>query len=591
MNHLNKYLRIFIFSLTVVLVPLACSDREMDLDSPNGPSSGTFPASYQEAKMGLYAAYRSLSTLDAASTPILHVMDNITDIGYARPGNNYTSPITSAITTTNSLTNKPWRVHYETIARVHAVLDKLPELKEKISSEQFDELDSELRFIRAYIYSQLIELYGDVPLLKAAVTIEDSNQPRTPIAEVQQFIIDEMAALAEKLPSSQSQYGNVRASKVAAYMLQARVALYAKKYPEAIAAAQKALNAANGLHSLTPFNSTVAFAGKDHSVGEPDVANVFGHAGYASSKEWIWVAEYNMAVSGYLHNQQYYMASRLAKGVSYWGPTQNLIDSFQSIDGLPITESPLYDENNPFQNRDPRLDMYTARPHARYLGIQFEPNPSFSKVKNYWPVTTGGASEPSEVTNTDATNAYRSFSGYLWRKGVDLNDYQTTSVSGKSDLDVGIFRYAELLLIYAEAKIESGQLDESVYQAIDQIRERAKMPKLPRGLSQEKLRTALRYERKIELANDGLRWYDLRRWGIADEVMNGYLYLNRNAKPWTKSVLTGFDESFSPIYNHSEATKYFTTQEVIYQQGKDEYWPIPQAEMDANPNMTQNPGY
>ena len=76
----------------------------------------------------------------------------------------------------------------------------------------------------------------------------------------------------------------------------------------------------------------------------------------------IWVIEYNQTISGNTHNQAYYMGSRLGKGCSYFGPTQNLIDSYQCLDGLPITESPLYNENSPFTNRDPRLDMYCARP-------------------------------------------------------------------------------------------------------------------------------------------------------------------------------------------------------------------------------------
>src|SRR5690606_4851172 len=142
------------------------------------------------------------------------------------------------------------------------------------------------------------------------------------------------------------------------------------------------------------------------------------------------------------------------------------------------------------------------------------------------------------------------FSGYLWRKHADLTDFETTSVSGFSDLDVGIFRYAELLLIYAEAKIEQGNIDESVYQAINQIRARAGMPALATNLSQAELRTALRYERKIELANDGLRWYDLRRWNIADEVMNGYIYLNRLANPWPLNAISRLDENANPVYNH-----------------------------------------
>ena len=588
MKKLNK---INILTAVAFGAMLTFSSCKVDRTSLNGPSTGTFPANAAEAQMGLFGAYQSISQLDASSTPIWHVMDNITDIGYARPGTNYTSPITSAVTTDNALAVKPWQIHYRTIARAHSVLDNLDRVKGSMTEQAYKQLDAELRFIRAYCYSQLIELYGDVPLLKAAVDLSNANVARTPKAEIEQFLLDELTSIADNLPVSQAQFGHVRASRVAAYMLKARIALYAKKYDAAIEASSKALTLSAGVHDLTPFNSTINFAGKDHTVGEPDISNIFGHAGFKTSKEWIWVAEYNKSVPGNTHNQQYYSASRLGKGVAYWGPTQDLINTFQAKDGLPITESPLYDAAKPFENRDPRLDMYCVRPGARFLGYQFEPATRFAQVCGVGPVLNGQSSTPSNVSNADATNAFRSFSGYLWRKPVDIADFASTSVSGVSDLNVGIFRFAELLLIYAEAKIEANQLDNTVYEAINRIRRRAQMPDLPAGLTQVELRKALRYERKIELANDGLRWYDLRRWGIADKVMNGFIYLNRDAKPWTKAVLTGFDESYTPIYNHAEAIKSFTTQEVIYRTNKDELWPVPKSEMDANNKLTQNPGY
>ncbi|GAA4799064.1 RagB/SusD family nutrient uptake outer membrane protein [Olivibacter ginsenosidimutans] len=574
-----------------LLGTLLVAGCELDKFPLNGPEAGAFPQTEDEATMGLLGAYKGLTLLDAASTPILHVMDNITDIGYARPGNNYTSPITSSLTTDNALATKPWGVHYKTIARCHTVLDKLEDIKATMPEAAYNQLDAELRVIRAYCYSQLIELYGDVPLVLHTLGLHDSDVPRTPKAEIQQWIIDEMTAVADNLPVSQPQYGNVRVGSVVAYMLKARVALYSEQYEVAAEAAAKAIELSQGVFDLTPFDATMAYANQTHEAGEPSSANIFGYDGYANSKEWIWIAEYNQNISGNTHNQGYYMASRLGKGVCYWGPTQNFIDSFQAIDGLPIDQSPLYDVSNPFANRDPRLDLYCARPHARLMGIQFEPNTSFGKVNNYWPIIKGESDKPAQVANADATNAYRSFSGYLWRKHTDLKDYDLNSVNGVSDLDVGIFRYAELLLIYAEAKIEAGDMDASVYDVINKIRNRAGMPNLKPSLSQSELRTALRYERKVELCNDGLRWYDLRRWNIAPQVMNGYLYLNRAANPWTKNVLVRIDENYSPIYDQSEATKYFGTQEVVYKENKDELWPVPQAERDANKNLTQNPGY
>lgn len=589
MKRLNK---IYLASLLVFSLAVVISSCDLDRFSLNGPSTNGFPANEEDAKMGLYEAYQSLTRLDAANTPFLHVMDNITDIGYARPGTNYTSPITSAITTDNALVVKPWEYYYKTIADCHAVLDGLGQLKSSIPDQDYKQIDAELRFIRAYVYSKLIEFYGDVPLLKHKVNLDSANVPRTPKSEIQKFILDELTAIADNLPVSQQQYGNVRASSVAAYMLKARVALYAKQYQEAATAAGKAIALSDGVYDLTPFNSTVEYAGKDYSVGEPDISNIFGHEGFESSKEWIWVFEYNEAISGNTHNQQYYSTSRLAKGCSYWGPTQDMISTFECKDGLPITESKLYNPEEPFKNRDPRLDMYCARPHARFMGYQFEPNQSFSKVYNYWPVISGTSSTPALVSNSDATNAYRSFSGYYWRKNSDISDVSSTSSRGVSDLNVGVFRFAELLLIYAEAKIEANDIDNSVYEAIDRIRRRAHMPDLPTGLSREALRKALRYERKVELCGEGFRWYDLRRWGIANTVMNGNLYLNRagNTK-WTKGMVVGFDDNYTPIYNSSEAIKFFTTQKVVFNKNKDELWPVPKSEMDANKNLVQNPGY
>lgn len=563
----------------------------------NGPTvgAGNFPASEVELDLGVNGAYKALSLLDAANTPIWHVMDNITDIGYARPGNNYTPAITSSIPTDNALATKPWSAHYKTIARCHLVLDDLDNLKGVISDEKYNKYEAELRVIRAYCYSQLVELYGDVPLVTKTLILDESyHATKTPKSEIQQWIINEMTEVADYLPVSQPTSGGngvARVGSVAAYMLKARVALYSGQYKVAADAAKKAMDLSKGVFELTPFNSTIEYVGKTHADGEPESSHIFGHAGYRNSKEWIWIVEYNRAISGNTHNQAGYMASRLTGGVSYWGPTQNMIDSFQDKDGNPIDKSTIYDVNEPFKNRDPRLDMYCARPHSRFLGYQFEPNADFKKVNNYWPIIDEGADKPKSVNNTDATNAYRVFSGYYWRKHTDLADYGKNFTNNISDLDVGIFRYAELLLIYAEAKIELGELDASVYDAINQIRARANMPALPTGLNQAQMRTALRYERKVELCNDGLRWYDIRRWGIAEDVMNGYIYLNRSANAWTKDALISIDENYSPKYNHDVATKYFGTQAVVFKTNKDELWPVPQSERDVIIGLEQNPGY
>src|SRR5690606_21768180 len=122
---------------------------ELDKFPLNGPTTGTFPATEEEALMGLYGAYKGLTQLDAASTPILHEIDNITDVEYARPCNNCTSPITSSLTTDHTLATKPSGVHYKSLARCHTVLDTLESIRREMSEETYRQISAELRVVRA----------------------------------------------------------------------------------------------------------------------------------------------------------------------------------------------------------------------------------------------------------------------------------------------------------------------------------------------------------------------------------------------------------------------------------------------------------
>src|SRR5690606_38197879 len=115
---------------------------ELDKEPLNGPTVGAFPVNADEAEYGLLGAYKALTLLDASSTPFAHVIDNVTDIGYARPGNNYTPAITSSYTTDNALATKPWAAHYKTIGRVHTVLDNLSGLKSNTPDRKSTRLNS-----------------------------------------------------------------------------------------------------------------------------------------------------------------------------------------------------------------------------------------------------------------------------------------------------------------------------------------------------------------------------------------------------------------------------------------------------------------
>jgi hypothetical protein len=258
-----------------------------------------------------------------------------------------------------------------------------------------------------------------------------------------------------------------------------------------------------------------------------------------------------------------------------------MVDSYECIDGLTIDKSPLFDPSNPYANRDPRLAMSIALPHSIYLGFQFETHPDSLKVWNY------NVNPPVRVNNTDATNAYATFTGYLWRKWTNIEDITDTQ---NCDMNVPLMRYAELYLMYAEAKIEANDIDESVYDALDAVRQRAGMPIVPRGLSQAELRSVVRRERKIELVMEGRRMIDLRRWRIAEKALNGPRY--GNSKRFLLAIPPVLDENSIPDYSGIPNNNILRVLEtVVFRPEKDYLWPINPVELETNTQMGQNPNW
>jgi hypothetical protein len=152
--------------------------------------------------------------------------------------------------------------------------------------------------------------------------------------------------------------------------------------------------------------------------------------------------------------------------------------------------------------------------------------------------------------------------------------------------DMVLFRYSELLLIYAEAKIENNQIDESVYKALDSIRVRAGMPTVPRGQTQGYMRSLVRRERKVELANEGLRLFDIRRWKIAEKVMKGPRY-GRSRTTWLTSAPT-LDENSTPDYSGVSNTRVMRIIEnMVFNPQRDYLWPVPNIEVQTTKGLVK----
>jgi hypothetical protein len=221
-------------------------------------------------------------------------------------------------------------------------------------------------------------------------------------------------------------------------------------------------------------------------------------------------------------------------------------------------------------------------PGSEYMDYQFETHKDSVECWNY------KTTPATRVANQDALNPYATFSGYVWRK---YNEISKPNELYSSEASFIILRYADILLMYAEAKTELGEMDDSVYDAINQVRGRVsvKMP-LVNNKSQAELRSIIRKERKCEFAWEGLRWSDIRRWGIAEQVMTGPLY-GRPPRGYA-SAAPKIDENGTPNYSQVPNVEEMRVIELrSFNKDRDYVMPVPRIEIETSPALVQNPNY
>jgi hypothetical protein len=332
------------------------------------------------------------------------------------------------------------------------------------------------------------------------------------------------AAMVLPLKYSSSDVG--RATKGAALALKARVLLYE---------ASPLLNPSGDKNkwkaAADAANAVISMA-KDAGYGLfPDYRGLFLPQN-ENNKEVIFDVQFIYPLEGNsfdLIDRQYNSNA----------PLLGLAEAYEmQATGLPIT-NPLsgYDPNNPYKGRDPRLYATIVYPGDTYMG---------SVVDNKRFAITGYGMEKYSIYTAAKPAAGT----------ADLK-------AGQSYTNYIVLRYADILLMYAEAENEYAGPDPSVFSAVNAVRERAGMPDLPVTLSQDGMRDAIRHERRVEFAGEGYYYNDIRRWKTAEVVMNATIYK----------------------YDH---TKIETRQ---FDPARDYYWPIPQAQLDLNPKLKQNPNY
>ena len=460
-----------------------------------------------------------------------------------------------------------WLTCYKGIARANGILDNIHKATD-VTDAYRQQSEAQARFARAYEYSLLIVHFGDVPLIKTTLSLADSYKiKRTPVAEIKTFINSEFDFAASVLPVSYTS-GLQYFTKGTVLGMKARLAISFNDWATAADAAKQIIDLK--VYSLYP-----------------SYRNLFLRAGQHSSEV---ILSFPRSVT-YLNTYDIqYTISRLAGGFASSIPTHELIDSYECTDGKTIDKSPLYDLSKPFANRDPRLNATIVTPGDTFLGYVFQNHPDSTLVFS--------TKDNKKVTNKDnkgAANPFASFTGYLWKKGID--DSQLANIN-KVDLDQIVLRYAEILLIYAEAKIELNQIDQTVLDAINTVRARGYGVALGATNSypavtttaQADLRRILRRERRIELALEGRRYLDLLRWKLVDKVFSKQMYgipLNKADYPYPGTPV--FDVDDIPSYD-AFASKLTVIDKRVFDT-KYYLWPIPFNELALNSGLGQNPGW
>lgn len=444
-----------------------------------------------------------------------------------------------------------WGYYYGAIKSCNLFLEGVDQNK-TLPAAVITRMKAEVRFIRAFAHFNLTKWYGDVPLVDRNISPEEAQQlPRTPKAEVINFIVNELEAVAAILPSKEGYDAgdNGRITNAAALALEARVLLYqGDRMADVVTICEKLMNnqSTYGNYSLVNSYSNLF---SDPAVNKSNSESILSLQYVLPARTW----------------QQFWdFAPRSAGGrVSSMAPLQSLVDNYIMLNGKSINDaSSGYDENNPYVNRDPRLTATIA-----YDGYKWV-NPN-GTVKTIY-IKPGSDPDRAALDEYSLTGQGTK-TGYYWRKYFDPSAL-ANFVSGNN---LHLIRYAEVLLMYAEAKNALGQMDAAVWdKTIGALRARAGFTD-PGALTYPgtaDMTNIIRQERRSELAMEDFRSDDIRRWKIAETVMNGWAHGAKFGDP-------NIDNGYIRVQNRQfDATTNYL-------------WPIPASELSLDKNLTQNQGY
>ncbi|UII19554.1 RagB/SusD family nutrient uptake outer membrane protein [Fulvivirga ligni] len=426
---------------------------------------------------------------------------------------------------------------------------------------------SEARFIRAWHYFNLVKRYGGVPLMGDVVRQlgDDLEIPRSSFDECISYIVSELNDITGTLrtyPVSNPSSDAHVVTREAAMALKARVLLYA---------ASPLFNGGN-IDGSNPLTGYASLDNEKWKAAADAAKQLMDEGTFSLQANYldVFLEEGNSEVIFFRPEGPNNVMETNNGPVGFSGqglgqgrtsPSQNLVDAFPMLDGKSIgdpTSAYVYNQNDPYANRDPRLENTVLHNGSLWLNTILE-------------TFEGGKNRPGGALQQTRTSYYlRKFMG----------KFETASGYSSTTHDWVVFRYAEVMLNYAEAQNEYSGPSTDIYQVLKDLRARSgieagldDMYGLKAGMSKDEMREAIHNERRIEMAFEEQRYWDLRRWKKAESVLNNAI---------NGMVIIQSGPTF--IYNETAVlTPSFETRQYLY--------PIPNDEVLKNDNMIQNPNW
>jgi starch-binding outer membrane protein, SusD/RagB family len=542
----------FIFILFISGFLNSCTNEFLDVAPLNELSDKTFWKDANDAELALNGCYSNWENYTTIT-----FFDAISDNGYTKSafgkfGNGQITPATYPTTQwTDYIYSSTVRLFYSADWFSYQQMRKYNNFLDNIDNVTMDEAKksqykAEVRFLRAYDYFVKVMLFGDMPLVTKLINA-DEKLKRDPAANIHKFILDELAEIAPSLPVQNNIDSKGHITRGAALALKARLELYLGNFTAALADSKAVI---------------------DMSCYElfPDYRKLFLEESETTNKETILDIEY--VVNDYPHTWDQYAGISGDGGWSNLVASKNMVDAYECSNGKTIDDAASgYDINNPFKDRDPRLALTILYPGQAWNGR------IYNSLDQFLP---DGTLNPDYYKYETAARSGLNVSKRINVKAPGMGNWPPNFGN-----NIIVIRLAEMYLTYAEAAVETGTNTALALEYINKVRKR-----VGHIAATSLTKELVRRERRVELAFEGLRPFDIRRWDLGSKVMDGPLYGTRLGTMDATGKVTWKGDG--KVVN---AENYVLIENRVFHPERKYLFPIPLAEMDANPNMVQNPGY